>query len=130
VVHVSANRNNTVCALTDEAGRVITRATAGMVGLRKAARGTSDAGYLTVIHLTEKAAKLDLAKTKTQYHHKNAVNLPEAIRQGVHLKLKGFGPGRDQAFRAIIAAGWKITRITDVTPVRHGGCRPPKKRRL
>ncbi|KAH9265474.1 hypothetical protein BASA84_001612 [Batrachochytrium salamandrivorans] len=78
-----------------------------------AARGTSDAGYQAVLALTEKVKER---------------NIP--ISDGVHLRISGFGPGREQAFRAVRAAGWSLVRITDFTPYRHAGCRPKKKRRL
>ncbi|TPX66157.1 hypothetical protein SpCBS45565_g04636 [Spizellomyces sp. 'palustris'] len=132
IVHVTANRNNTVCVLTNPEGHVFTWSSAGRLKLRKAARGTPDAGYQTVIHLTELASNLPAEKKasdKQKVYH--GVNIQtEVMEKGIHLKLQGFGPGRDQAFRAILAAGWRITRVTDVTKVRHAGCRPPKRRRL
>ncbi|KNC99935.1 uncharacterized protein SPPG_05307 [Spizellomyces punctatus DAOM BR117] len=132
IVHVTANRNNTVCVLTNPEGNVLTWSSAGRLKLRKAARGTPDAGYQSVIHLTELASNLPAEKKasdKPKVYH--GVNIQtEVMEKGIHLKLQGFGPGRDQAFRAILAAGWRITRVTDVTKVRHAGCRPPKRRRL
>ncbi|KAI8825838.1 uncharacterized protein EV422DRAFT_491556, partial [Fimicolochytrium jonesii] len=116
ILHILANRNNTHATFTNPKGLILATATAGNLGLRKAARGTSDAGYQTVAHLAEK-----------KYH---GVDLKRATEEGIHMKFSGFGPGRDQAFRAIVAAGWKINMITDVTPFAHGGCRPRKKRRL
>lgn len=133
IVFVVANRNNTVCTFTDPAGKPITVSSAGQIkGVRKAARGTSDAGYQSVMRLTERVAQLPSEKKgneKAKIYH--GLNIQQQVMEtGVHLKLKGFGPGRDQAFRAILAAGWRLNRVTDVTGVRHGGCRPRKKRRL
>ncbi|KAI9193301.1 uncharacterized protein BJ171DRAFT_528811 [Polychytrium aggregatum] len=117
VVHILANRNNTIATLAKrDDGKVICIGTAGLCGLRKAARGTSDAGYLAVLKMTELAAK--------------KLGEDELKRASYHLKLKMFGPGREQAFRALQSVGWRISQITDVTPVRHGGSRPPKKRNL
>ncbi|KAL2918219.1 28S ribosomal protein S11, mitochondrial [Polyrhizophydium stewartii] len=113
VVHITASRNNTICTLTKSNGDTLCASSAGMCGLKKAARGTSDAGYQAVLALTEKAKQ------------KN-IEMPF----GVHLRLAGFGPGREQAFRAMRAAGWRIVRISDYTSYRHAGCRPRKKRSL
>ncbi|KAI9102514.1 hypothetical protein DFS34DRAFT_609494 [Phlyctochytrium arcticum] len=131
IIHVTANRNNTVCVFTLPDGRTLTWSSAGRVKLRKAARGTADAGYLAVSNLLELAEQLP-AERKGNEPEKasHGLNLVQVKQQGVHLRLKGFGPGRDQALRAIVAAGWKVDRITDVTPIRHAGCRPRKKRRL
>ncbi|RKO88371.1 hypothetical protein BDK51DRAFT_12090, partial [Blyttiomyces helicus] len=116
VVHVKAGRNNTLASLADSQGNVLCMSSAGRCGLRKSNRGTSDAGYQAVARMTELAVELDMAKLTK--------------KKGVHLKIKGFGPGRDQAFRAIRAAGWRIVRITDVSVIRHGGARPRKPRRI
>ena len=110
---IQSTRNNTIATFSDHTGKVITTSSAGACGLRNAAKSTSDAGYLTIMELVKKA----LAKKA------NPMN-------GVHVKLKGFGAGREQAFRAVVASGWEIKRITDVTSYRHAGCRPPKQRRL
>lgn len=112
-VHIQSTRNNTIATLTNHSGQIIATSSAGSCGLRNAAQGTSDAGYLTVLELVKKVKSKNVFPT-----------------EGLHVKLKGFGPGREQAFRAVIASGWDLKRITDVTPYRHAGCRPPKKRRL
>ena len=112
-LHIQASKNNTIATFTDPVGKIIASCSAGMCGLKKANRGTSDGGYMTVIELIKRVTA------------KNAYP-----KDGVHLKVKGFGPGREQGFRALYASGWVIRRITDVTPYRHAGCRPPKKRKL
>ena len=111
-VHVTCNRNNTIATLTTGEGRVLCWASAGTIGLKKANRGTSDAGYQTMVSLADKTVKL-----------KN-------MSDGIHLRMNGFGPGRSQIFRAIKAIGWNVMRISDYTPYRHAGCRPRKMRRL
>ncbi|KAJ3163075.1 hypothetical protein HDU86_002244 [Geranomyces michiganensis] len=131
-LHIAANKNNTIATFTNAKGEILVTASAGNLKLKKAARGTSDAGYMTVAHLTEKALALPKEKKGNEgsklYH---SVDIHQEVTyNGVHLKFKGFGPGRDQAFRAVMAAGWKVLRVSDCTPVRHAGCRPRKKRRL
>ncbi|TPX51077.1 hypothetical protein SeMB42_g01416 [Synchytrium endobioticum] len=111
-LHINAGRNNTFVTLASPTGDVLCWSSAGSVGLKKAKRGTSDAGSQAAVSLTEKI------KAKGISLH------------AVHVILKGFGPGREQAFRAIRMAGLRITMITDTTPVRHAGCRPRKKRSL
>ncbi|KAI8898796.1 hypothetical protein BC833DRAFT_648438 [Globomyces pollinis-pini] len=113
-VHVTANRNNTICTLSDKDGKVLCWASAGSVGLKKANRGTSDAGYQAALSMAQKAE----------------LKVNDIKENGVHLKLRGFGPGRDQVFRALLASGWKFTRFTDISGIRFAGCRPKKKRRL
>ena len=81
-------------------------------GLKKAARGTSDAGYQAGLQCVQKVVQKGI------------------VRPTVHIKLNGFGPGRDQAFKALITGDWHVRRISDITPIRFGGCRAKKKRRL
>ncbi|EGF76818.1 hypothetical protein BATDEDRAFT_6087, partial [Batrachochytrium dendrobatidis JAM81] len=113
ILHISANKNNTICTLTDSTGATLCWTSAGTCGLKKAARGTSDAGHQAVLALTEKVESKNIT-----------------MSNGIHLRIAGFGPGREQAFRAVRAAGWSIVRISDYTSYRHAGCRPRKKRRL
>lgn len=112
-VFVRSTANNTHVVLVDaSSNRVVTKCSAGMCGLKKAARSTSDAGFQATVNLTQKAKQMGVYPT------------------GVHLVLKGFGAGRDQALRALTNVGWKLTRLSDATPILIGGCRPPKKRRV
>ncbi|KAJ3038320.1 hypothetical protein HDV00_000831 [Rhizophlyctis rosea] len=125
MVHINAGRNNTLAVLTAPDGKVITTSSAGIAGLRKSARGTTDAGYQAVHMLTERvAAKKDGIKGYS------AAEIEAGVQRGVHLALKGFGPGREQALRAIMAAGWSVSRVTDRTGIKHGGNRARKPRRL
>lgn len=112
-IHVQCTKNNTIACLTDMNERVITTTSAGMCGLKNARKKTPDSGYVALVELIKRATLKNVD--------------PKA---GFHVKLKGFGIGREQAFRAILASGWRILKISDVTPHRHKGCRPPKKRRL
>ncbi|KAJ1562629.1 Splicing factor 3B subunit 1 [Nowakowskiella sp. JEL0078] len=105
ILHVMAGRNNTMVVLTDSNGAVKISISAGLCGLKKANRGSPDAGYQTVTKLFEWASG----------------NAKFGTISKIHVILKGFGPGRTQAIRAIEATGWEVIRVTDRTPVRHGG---------
>lgn len=108
ILHAQCSRNNTLLTLADAKHRTLGWSSGGTIGLKKAARGTSDAAYQATTTLLKRFPNLGL----------------------VHLKLQGFGPGREQIFRACRASGSTLGRITDVTCIAHGGCRPRKKRRL
>ena len=109
-VHILATFNNTIVSISDSAGNVVTWGSAGSAGFKGSRKSTPFAARLAA----EEAIKAAMA-----------IGLQEA-----ELYVKGPGPGRESAIRAIQAAGLKITSITDVTPVPHNGCRPPKKRRV
>ncbi|KAJ3193746.1 Synapse-associated protein 1 [Irineochytrium annulatum] len=111
VIHIAANPNNTVVSLHKHSGEKICWASGGTCGLKKSQRGVSDVGYQAILQLAEKAEKKNVKVVD------------------VEVKMKGFGKGREMAFRAVRALGWNLRRITDVTPIRHGGCRPKKARR-
>ncbi|KAJ3076191.1 hypothetical protein HDU98_005075 [Podochytrium sp. JEL0797] len=117
IVHVKTSRNNTIATLTDYQGNAIVWASAGTVGMKKSHRGSSDIGYQAVLQLNEKAVKKGL-------------DLLVDAEAGVELRLNGYGAAREMAFRAVRAMGWNIRRVSDVTPIRHAGCRPKRKRRL
>jgi len=107
--HIHSTFNNTIVTLTDEQGNVLTWASGGSVGFRGARRSTAFAA--------RQAGRTAAA---------------EAVENGmteVVVFVKGPGPGREAAIRAIQAAGIQVTSITDVTPIPHNGCRPPKRRR-
>ncbi|KAG0229742.1 hypothetical protein B0O80DRAFT_418926 [Mortierella sp. GBAus27b] len=112
-LHIHASMNNTILTLTDSNGDPITTQSAGSAGLKKSARSGPEAGYQAMAKMIEKVEE------------KN-VHI-----QTLHVLMKGFGPGRDSAFKAIRAkTNWDIKRITDTTPIPFNGCRPPKARRL
>ncbi|MGD2177398.1 MAG: 30S ribosomal protein S11 [Anaerolineae bacterium] len=107
--HIHATFNNTIVTLTDQQGNVLTWASGGSVGFRGARRSTSFAA-----------------------RQAGRTAAGEALENGmteVVVFVKGPGPGREAAIRAIQATGIQVTSITDVTPVPHNGCRPPKRRR-
>jgi small subunit ribosomal protein S11 len=109
-VHIYATFNNTIVTITDHEGNTITWGSAGSVGFKGSKKSTPFAARLAA----EEAIKAALA-----------MGLQEA-----ELFVKGPGPGRESAIRAVQALGLKITAISDVTPVPHNGCRPPKRRRV
>ncbi|HHH41544.1 MAG: 30S ribosomal protein S11 [Chloroflexi bacterium] len=108
--HIHATFNNTIVTMTDLEGNVINWASAGTVGFKGSRKSTPYAARLAA----EQAAK---------------VAMDNGMRE-VDIYVKGPGPGREAAIRAIQAAGLKVLSITDVTPIPHNGCRPPKKRRV
>ncbi len=109
VAHVHASFNNTIVTITDRQGNALVWTTSGGSGFRGSRKSTPFAAQVAA----ERAATAAL----------------EYGMQNVDVRVKGPGPGRESAVRALNNAGFKITNITDVTPIPHNGCRPPKKRR-
>ncbi|MDY6322668.1 MAG: 30S ribosomal protein S11 [Succinivibrio sp.] len=110
VAHIHASFNNTIVTISDRQGNVLAWATAGGSGFRGSRKSTPYAAQVAAERAGE-AAK--------EYGVKN-----------LEVMVKGPGPGRESSIRALNALGYKITNITDVTPIPHNGCRPPKKRRV
>lgn len=108
--HIHTTFNNTIVTMTDLQGEVINWASGGTVGFRGARKSTPFAAR----QAARKAAKDAMAHGMVE----------------VDIYVKGPGPGREAAIRSIQAAGLKVRSITDVTPIPHNGCRPPKKRRV
>ena len=110
VVHIHASFNNTIITITDRQGNALSWATAGGSGFRGSRKSTPFAAQVA----SERAATAAL----------------EFGLKSVDVMVKGPGPGRESAVRALNAVGLKVTNITDVTPIPHNWCRPPKKRRV
>jgi len=110
LAHIHASFNNTIVTLTDRQGNTISWATAGGSGFRGSRKSTPFAAQVAA----ERAGK-----EAQEYGLKN-----------IDVFVKGPGPGRESAVRALNACGYKISNITDITPIPHNGCRPPKKRRV
>jgi small subunit ribosomal protein S11 len=110
VAHVHASFNNTIITITDRQGNALCWATSGGSGFRGSRKSTPFAAQVAA----DRAGQM--AK---DYGVKN-----------LDVNVKGPGPGRESAVRALNNAGFKITSISDVTPIPHNGCRPPKKRRV
>ncbi len=111
VAHIHASFNNTIVTITDRQGNTLSWATSGGSGFRGSRKSTPFAAQVAA----EKAGK-------------SAVELYSL--KNVDVRVNGPGPGRESAVRALNAVGLKVSNITDVTPIPHNGCRPPKRRRV
>ncbi|SBS29462.1 30S ribosomal protein S11 [Marinomonas aquimarina] len=110
VAHVHASFNNTIVTITDRQGNALSWATAGGSGFRGSRKSTPFAAQVAAERAGAVAQEFGL--------------------KNVDVLIKGPGPGRESAVRALNALGLRINNITDVTPIPHNGCRPPKKRRV
>jgi small subunit ribosomal protein S11 len=110
IAHVHASFNNTIITITDRQGNVLCWATSGGSGFRGSRKSTPFAAQVA-------AEKAGIAAQ--EYGVKN-----------LEVHVKGPGPGRESAVRSLHNIGFKIANISDVTPIPHNGCRPPKKRRV
>ncbi len=110
IAHVHASFNNTIIMITDRQGNALAWATSGGSGFRGSRKSTPFAAQVAAERAGEAAKECGL------------INLD--------VRVKGPGPGRDSAVRALNNVGYKIGSITDVTPIPHNGCRPPKRRRV
>jgi small subunit ribosomal protein S11 len=110
IAHIHASFNNTIITITDRQGNALSWATAGGSGFRGSRKSTPFAAQVA----SERAG--------------NAAK--EYGLQNLEVRVKGPGPGRESAVRALNSCGYTINSITDVTPIPHNGCRPPKRRRV
>ncbi len=110
IAFIHASFNNTIVTITDRQGNALSWATAGGCGFRGSRKSTPFAAQVA-------AEKAGSAAT-------------ECGVKNLEVRVKGPGPGRESAVRSLHNSGFKITSITDVTPIPHNGCRPPKKRRV
>ncbi len=110
VVYINASFNNTIVTVADEAGNVVAAASSGMVGFKGSRKSTPYAAQIAA----------ELAAKKAAEH---------GVRN-VRVVVKGPGSGRETALRALQSFGFVVTSISDVTPIPHNGCRPPKRRRV
>jgi small subunit ribosomal protein S11 len=110
IAHIHASFNNTIVTITDRQGNALSWATSGGAGFKGSRKSTPFAAQVAA----EKASKY----------------AQECGVKNIEVRIKGPGPGRESAVRALNAAGFKITSIADVTPFPHNGCRAPKKRRI
>ncbi len=110
IAHVHASFNNTIVTITDRQGNALAWSTSGSNGFKGSRKSTPFAAQIA-------------GETVSKAAHECGV-------KNLEVRIKGPGPGRESAVRALNAAGFKITSISDITPVPHNGCRPPKKRRI
>jgi len=109
-VHIMATFNNTIVTISDPGGNTVAWGSAGSAGFKGSRKSTPFAARLAAEQAIKAAMSMGL--------------------QEVEVFIKGPGPGRESAIRAVQALGLRITAISDITPVPHNGCRPPKKRRV
>jgi small subunit ribosomal protein S11 len=109
-VHVYASFNNTIVTITDTQGNAVCWGSAGSAGFKGSRKSTPFAARLAAEQAIKVAMSMGI--------------------QEVDLIVKGPGPGRESAIRAVQSMGIKVRSISDITPVAHNGCRPPKKRRV
>ncbi len=110
VVHIQSTFNNTIVTITDTVGNVVAWSSAGVQGFKGSRKSTPFAAQL---------AAQDAAKKAMEHGMRS-----------VEVCVKGPGPGRESALRALQATGFSVVMIKDVTPIPHNGCRPPKRRRV
>ena len=110
IAHINASFNNTIITITDRQGNALAWATSGGSGFRGSRKSTPFAAQVAA----ERCGNVAL-----EFGMKN-----------LDVLVKGPGPGRESAVRSLNALGFKITNISDITPIPHNGCRPPKKRRV
>ncbi|VAW71785.1 SSU ribosomal protein S11p (S14e) [hydrothermal vent metagenome] len=110
IAHIHASFNNTIVTITDRQGNAVCWRTAGGSGFRGSRKSTPFAAQVAA----------ERAGTEAKEHG----------MKNIEVMVKGPGPGRESAVRALNGVGLKITNIMDVTPIPHNGCRPPKKRRV
>ncbi len=110
VAHIHASFNNTIITITDRQGNTLAWATSGGSGFRGSRKSTPFAAQVAAERVGEKVKEFGM--------------------KSLDVNVRGPGPGRESAVRSLNATGFRINSITDVTPIPHNGCRPPKKRRV
>ena len=110
IAHIHASFNNTIITLTDRQGNVLSWATCGHAGFKGSRKSTPFAAQVAADRAGRAAQEYGL--------------------RAVEVRVKGPGPGRESAVRALHALGYEISNIIDVTPIPHNGCRPAKRRRV
>ncbi|MCM8785522.1 MAG: 30S ribosomal protein S11 [Candidatus Omnitrophica bacterium] len=111
VAHIKATFNNTIITITDPQGNVLLWGSSGTSGFKGTRKGTPFAAQIAAENIAKRAQAL--------YNMKD-----------IDVRVKGPGPGRETAIRALQSAGLNVVSIKDVTPIPHNGCRPPKRRRV
>ena len=110
IAFIHASFNNTIVTIADRQGNTLCWATAGGSGFRGSRKSTPFAAQVAAERVGSKAQEFGM--------------------KNLEVRIKGPGPGRESAVRALNALGFEISNITDVTPIPHNGCRPSKKRRV
>ncbi len=110
IIHLRSGFNNTLITVTDTQGNAVAWSTPGKVGFSGTRKSTAYAAQLAAKEVAQRVYDMGMRR--------------------VEVKFRGSGPGREAAIRAFFSTSLEVTRIRDVTPVPHGGCRPKKRRRV
>ena len=110
IVFIYSTFNNTIVTISDKQGNVVSWCSAGVLGFKGSRKSTPFAAQNALADAAKKATDFGMRK--------------------VEVKVKGPGPGREAALRALINTGLEVSKIIDVTPIPHNGCKPPKRRRV
>ncbi len=110
IVFIYSTFNNTIITVSDRQGNVLCWSSAGVIGFKGSRKSTPFAAQNALSDAVKKAKEYGIRK--------------------VEVKVKGPGPGRESALRALTTVDLEVSRICDVTPVPHNGCKPPKRRRV
>lgn len=110
IVYIYSTFNNTIVTISDRQGNVLSWSSAGVIGFKGSRKSTPFAAQNALSDAVAKAKENGIRK--------------------VEVKVKGPGPGREAALRALTTAELEVSRISDITPVPHNGCKPPKRRRV
>lgn len=110
IAHINATFNNTIITITDQEGNTLVWVSSGNVGFKGTRKGTPYAASLVAREAVKRSQPFQIKK--------------------VEVLVKGPGPGRETAIRSLQSAGLSVTRIRDITPIPHNGCRPRKERRV
>lgn len=110
IAHIHASFNNTIITITDRQGNSLAWATSGGAGFKGSRKSTPFAAQVAAEQAGKKAQEFGI--------------------KNLEVRIKGPGPGRESTVRSLNALGIKITSISDITPLPHNGCRPPKRRRI
>jgi small subunit ribosomal protein S11 len=110
IAHINASFNNTIVSITDKQGNVLAWATSGGSGFRGSRKSTPFAAQVAAERVGNMVKDFGM--------------------KNIEVWVKGPGPGRESAVRSLHALGFAVSRILDITPIPHNGCRPPKRRRV